>query len=160
MPMYSSTATRKVCSWLVAAALVVQPVTGFSCGCKGPDAASAAQPASQGCCCCGLAQQCCCCNPARQEAESSKSPETCCQHRAASDPAPAAACRCWSGVPAGPQSVPGERTQPNDLAASSLWSHVAAADAPAVHRPGWAVILPTAFASASEYCVALCRLLI
>jgi hypothetical protein len=146
----------------LAAAIAVQPVPGFSCGCGPSSADSGTRPASRRCCCCsGSAQRCCCCGAARHGETGSKPQRTCCRQRADRDQAPAgvSTCNCGSGAPAAPPSVPAERSHPDDLAASALCAYVVTADVPAVRQQGWAIHLPAEFASASEHCIALCRLL-
>jgi hypothetical protein len=115
----------------------------------------------QGCCCCGSAQRSCgCCGAAHDGAMVDKPQQTCCQNRVDRDSAPSSVstCKCRSGAPAAPQSVPAERSHADDLATSVLCVHVVTVDVPAVHQNGWASNLPTEFASASERCIALCRL--
>ena len=162
--MYLSMGVTKVFSWLLAAAMVVQPMSGFSCGCGGASTDSGSQSARQGCrcCCSGSGQQCsCCCGSAHHDEMVSKPQRTCCQDRADQDNAPlgVSTCECGSGAPAAPQSVPAERSNTDDLAASTLYACAATVDVPAFHRDGRANF-PTEFASASEHCIALCRLLI
>jgi hypothetical protein len=57
-----------------------------------------------------------------------------------------------------PQPVPAERAQSDDLAASALHACAVTVDALAIHQDGWAVHSPAEFVSASDRCVALCRL--
>ena len=159
--MYSLAGYPKTFAWLVAAAIAVQPVTGFSCGCGGACAGTGAQSFSKKCCCCCSAQRSCrCCGAACHSASFSRPQRTCCQKGADRDRAPAndSTCKCKSGNPAEPQSVPTQRSPADDLTTSSLVAHVATADVLAVHQAGWAINLPTEFASASEHCIALCRL--
>ena len=163
--MYLSTSFPKMLSWLLAAAIAVQPVSGFSCGCGGASADSGSRPARQGCCCCcsGSGQQCgCCCGSAHHDEMVSKPQRTCCQDRADQDSAPlgVSTCKCGSGAPAAPQSIPAQRSHTDDLATSVLYACAVTVDLPALHQDGRASNLPTEFASASEHCIALCRLLI
>jgi len=150
--MYLSMSFPRMFSWLLAAAIAVQPVSGLSCDCRGASSDSGAQPVKQRRCCCGSA---------RHGDLGSRPQRTCCQHRASRDDASSGACVCHGGssAPAAPQSVPAQRSPTDDLAASVLCAHVVTAEAPTVHQQGWAIRLPTAFASASEHCIALCRLL-
>lgn len=161
--MYSSLSFPKTLSWLLAVAIAAQPVSGFSCGCGGATGDSGTQPTKQKCCCCGLAQRCGCCDGSAQHGKVvSKPQQTCCQRRVNRDDASSGAlsCKCGSGTPAAPQSVPAQRSHTDDLTTSVLFAHVVTADAPTVHQESWAIHLPTEFASASEHCIALCRLLI
>lgn len=161
--MYLSTGFPKMISWLLAAAIAVQPVSGFSCGCGGASAESGSRPARQGCSCCGSAQRCGCCGGSACHSKVVSKPQrTCCQHRADQDNAPSdvSTCKCGSGAPASPQSVPAERSNTDDLAASTLYACAVTVDVLAVHQNGWGCNLSTEFASASEHCIALCRLLI
>ena len=67
-------------------------------------------------------------------------------------------CKCGSGAPhaaIGPRRA----SRTNDLAASALYVYAVTVDVPAVHQNSWAINLPAEFASASERCIALCRLL-
>jgi hypothetical protein len=162
--MYSSMGSPRMLSWLLAAAIAVQPVSGFSCGCGGVSGDSGTRPTRQRCCCCcsGSVQPCCCCGSSHHGKMVSKPQRTCCQRRADRDrdnaPSGVSACKCGSGAPAAPQSVPAERSHTDDLATSVLCAHVVTVDVPVGQQAGWAGNLPTEFASASEHCIALCRL--
>jgi hypothetical protein len=161
--MYFSMGLPKVFSWLLAAAIAVQPMSGFSCGCGGASADAGAQPAKQGRCCCGSAQRSCCCYySVRKDKTVSKPQRTCCQQSPKRENAPlgASVCRCGSGTPIAPQSTPAQRSLTDDLATSAVCACAATVDVPAIHQNGWDCNLSTDFASASERCIALCRLLI
>lgn len=163
--MYSRMGVPEMLSWLLAAAMVVQPVSGFSCGCGGAGTDSGTRSARHGCCCCcsGAGQRCGCCGGSAQHRKVVSKPQgSCCQHRADRDSAPTgvSTCKCGSGAPAAPQSVPAERSNTDDLAVSMLCACVATVDVSAIRQDGRAGNLPTEFASASEHCIALCRLLI
>jgi hypothetical protein len=153
--MYFSAALPRMLSWLLTAAIAVQPALGFSCGCGGATAGSAAQPTRQRSCCCTGAAQCRCGSMA-----DGKPRRSCCQRRANPDSVPSGArvCHCASGVPASPQSIPVGRSHTDDLAASALYACAVTVDVLALHRDGWAINFPTEFASASDRCVSLCRL--
>ena len=153
---------RLVFSWLVAAAVAVQPVWGFSCGCSEAKAGPGAQPVKRRCCCCGTQQCHCCCGLGHHDEMASHSQRSCCQHQAdrANALSGVSTCHCASGVPASPQSVPAPRTQTNDLTASVLCAHFVTTVALTVHQEGWGINLPTKFASASEHCIALGKLVI
>ncbi len=161
--MYLSMGFPKTISWLLAAAIAIQPVSGFSCGCSGASADSGSQPLRRTCCCGGSAQRCGCCGgSACHNKVVSRPQRTCCQQSPNRENAPpsASVCRCGSGAPAAPQSVPAQRSHTDDLATSALYACAVTVDVPALHQDGRAGNLPTEFASASELCVALCRLLI
>ena len=66
----------------------------------------------------------------------------------------------WVRRPAVPQSVPTQRSLTDDLATSVLCAHAVVADVPTVRQTSWTINFSTEFASASEHCIALCRLLI
>jgi hypothetical protein len=142
----------------LAAVIVVQPVSGIPCACIVRGADTAQRSAKQ--CCCGTTHHCCC-GTTRHEQVSTTTQGACCQHKTNRDSAPHSvrACNCGSSAPAAPQSVPAARSQANDLAIPVLCAYVATVDVPTVHQDSWAVNLPAAFASASEHCVALCKLL-
>jgi len=159
--MYSSRAFSKMLSWLLATAIAVQPVSGFSCGCGGAKANSGPRllrrPSSYrssvrrcGCCCCS----------APQGELAGKPQRTPPPHHAKRDKTPAGVCtcKCGPGTPAAPQSVPAQHRHTDDLANSVMCVHVVIADATTGHRDGWAITFPTEFASASEHCISLCRL--
>ena len=163
--MYSLARFQKTLSCLLAAALAAQPVAGFSCGCNSDTAASGTQPAKPQCSCrCAGSTHgcCCCCGAAHPKPVDSKPTRSCCQHNANRDkaPSPERVCMCGSGAPVAPQSVPTERNRTDDVTASVLYALAVTADVPAIHQEGRGVNLPTEFASASEHCIALCRLLI
>jgi hypothetical protein len=163
--MIPATRFTKTISWLLAAALVVQPVSGFSCGCSPAGANAATQSVKHRCCCrssADRAQGCYCCRSAEGGKMSNAPRETCCSRQPARDnPASsAAACRCGSGVPVAPPATPAERTQSEDLMAPVLCACLATMDAPTVHQRDWAFSRATDWASASEHCIALGRLLI
>ena len=76
----------KTISWLLAAALVVQPMSGFSCGCSATGADVARRPAKQRCCCC--------CGSVDRGEMSNRPQRTCCQHRPDRDTSAPRACAC------------------------------------------------------------------
>ena len=57
-----------------------------------------------------------------------------------------------------PLSTPAQRTPSDDLAAPALHAYAVALDSPTVHEGDGAFSLLTHWASASEHCIALCRL--
>jgi hypothetical protein len=159
--MYFPRSFPRTVSWLLAAALAVQPMAGFSCGCSVGRADSVAQPVKPrcGCCCGGLAGRCCCCASGPRHASDNRPARTCCQHSRSHESAPAGdrVCHCSSRSPS-PPTVPAERNHSDDLAASACYAYTVVVDASADHGASWAANRPTEFASASEHCVALCRL--
>ena len=142
--MYLSRGFPKTISWLLAAAIAVQPVSGFSCGCNAARADAAKRPARQRCCC-G-----CCCGLAHR-GEMSNTPHR--DHALIGR----CTCHCGSGAPATPQSTPAQRTHSDDLAAPVLYAYAVTIDSPTVHQGDWAFSLLTHWASASEHCIALCQ---
>lgn len=145
--MYPAKVFSKLLSWLLAGAIALQPMSGFSCGCGGTKANSGPQ---RRCGCC-RGRCCCCCSAPRPQGTPP-------QHHAKRDKTPAGVCKCGSGTPAAPQSVPTQHRHTDDLANSAMSVHVVIADAAKVHQDGWAITFPTEFASASEHCISLCRL--
>jgi hypothetical protein len=149
--MYLSIGFPRTITWLLAATMAVQPLPGFSCGCGAVSADAAKRPAKQSCCCSGTADR---------SATDGKPRRACCAHHANREdrPSRACACHCGSGAPTAPLPVSAQRGLSDDWAAPVLYTYAAAIDAPVVHRRDWAFGLLTEWASASEQCIALCRL--
>jgi hypothetical protein len=162
--MYLSTGFLKMTSWLLAAALVVQPMAGFSCGCIEARRDGAKQPAKRRCCCCCSHAQhacrCCCCGMVAGGKKSRSPQRACCQRGPNHErPLPGVGiCRCGLVPPAAPATPP-ERTPSNDLAAPVLYACGGTIDSPLLHRHEVDFGVPAAFVSASEHCIALCKLL-
>jgi hypothetical protein len=160
--MYHSAPLLKTVTWLLAAAIAVQPVTAFSCGCGGGERTSGSRSSGpRHCCCCGnTGQPCSCCGSSHGGAIAENTQRSCCRRDVTRDvPATAGVCHCSSRAPQPSQPATPESAPSHDQVASSFHAYVAAADVPTVHRERWAINPSTAFVSASEHCIALCKLL-
>jgi hypothetical protein len=143
---------------LLAALIAIQPVAALpSCLCKTPAVHSSAKHGVGHRCCCG----CCCGSVDRGRQPAAPPKRSCCQHgQGATAPQPKPrVCKCGSSAPVAPPSVPPQRAQAtDDLATSALNASVAAFNVPTEHQEHWAANLPTAFASAADHCISLCKL--
>ena len=159
--MYHPSRIPRLVCWLLATIVAFQPAPGFSCGCNGGGKESGSPAARKRCCCCCSGQRCsCCCGLAHRDQPNGKPQRRCCQHRASQRDSSPAVCRCGSGAPTAPPSVPTQRNPTDDLTAAALYVYAAAADTPTAAYAVGTAHHPAEFASASAHCVALGRLLI
>lgn len=140
----------KALFWLLAAMLTVQPVSGTACDCNKRNTDAGNRPANHGCCCGEF--RCC--------ATSSRPVRTCCKRNTHTDDLSpnAGACTCESSAPSAPASIPTRRSQTVEVAMPTVCTHVLAVEAPQIPQESWAADSAVTFASASEHCIALCRL--
>jgi hypothetical protein len=159
--MYFPTRLPRTMSCLLAAAIALQPVTGFSCGCdQGNGNANLRSGAQRRCGCCnGSGQSCGCCGASHASASPKKPQRSCC-HKEVKPAAPqVGVCHCSSRAPAPTQPAPTGRIVLDDQISSPLYGNTVTADLPVIERESWAVNPLTAFVSAAEHCIALCKLL-
>jgi len=153
--MYSAAQFPKTISWLLAIMLVVQPVSGIPCVCNKQETGAARLPTNCGCCCCSQGLATCC-----AKLSSQRQPCCHCQHKMA--PGSAApticTCNCESNAPAVPPSLPTQQSKSVELGMPMICAYILTVKTPQVPQEFWALDLPDAFASASEHCIALCRL--
>jgi hypothetical protein len=154
--MCFSAASPKIFSWLAVVAMTIQPVRGDRCECSQPAVSVAVTSASDGGCgCCGQEPKSCC-------AKAHRARRTCCEPGKGGTPLSTPHCSCGCGkTPAtAPDSVPVQQSQTDKAAFAAQFSETVAitvvqpADLPRTAR------VHTAFDSAAERCVALCRLTI
>ena len=146
--MYSFVGFPRTISWLLAAALAIQPMGGFSCGCQPSRVDAAPQPGKRHCCgCCRMGQRCCCgcCRGlAHRSPTAGEEGRSCCSHNLSRDRAPAekGICHCSSRSPA-PPVVPAERSHADDLVAAASHVYAVVVDAAADRGASWVASLPT-----------------
>jgi hypothetical protein len=143
--MYSPAGLPKTLSCLLAIAIAVQPAFSVPCLCSVP-AAGAAKPAAGHRCCCTGGPVCHCGQAGGM---------SCCQHKSPAGKAPSTACTCNANSPA-PQFPPAQKSGPaDDLAPAPLPVSAVVIELP---QEVWEGDCPSAFASASERCIALGKL--
>ena len=159
LPRNHPRATMNACSWLLVVALAPHPFSVGGCHCD-TQSAEVAKPSP-------IRPVCCCCSPAQGNATDDTPSATCCasprtrrQGNCSSDHKQHTSCNCACGsrTTHAPQSAPGERSHAKQLRSQSIDGHVSTHAAPVVLQAASSIDRPVAFASASEHCIALCRL--
>jgi hypothetical protein len=162
--MYAIKAFPKMLTWLLAVAIAIQPISGFSCGCdaakvrhdlraiKRPSAWRVSVQRHDGGC------RCCCWPDHSMTVNKPQGTDFQSRPSGAIARKGISTCRCGAGNSARSDSLPGQRGPTTDLATSVPCDHFVTADVPPVSEDGGAANLSPRFASASEYCIALRKL--
>lgn len=156
MIMWFSAASPKIFSWLAVVALTIQPVQGDRCACSQPTVTVAVTPASDGGCgCCGQKPKSCC-------AKAHRARRTCCQPGKGGTPlsTPHCSCGCGEAPATAPNSIPVQQSQTDKAALAAQFCQTAAITVVQPANRHGSADARSAFDSAAERCVALCRLTI